>query len=52
MKTLKSLVKTEVKFSEVYENSDNFTSNVTREDYKINYRLNCDSKCLIYLFIC
>ena len=29
-------------------NSNNFTGSVTGEDYKINHRLNCDSKSLIY----
>ena len=29
-----------------------FFSAVTRETFKINHKLNCDDKCLIYLFTC
>ena len=32
--------------------TDTFTSTVTGETFKINHRLNCDDKCLIYLFTC
>ena len=31
---------------------DTFTSNVTKETFKINHYFNCNSKCLIYLFSC
>ena len=30
--------------------TDTFSSTVTGEAFKINHKLNCDSKCLIYLF--
>ena len=30
--------------------TDSFTSSVTQNTYKINHKLNCDDKCLIYLF--
>ena len=29
-----------------------FTSSVTHETYKINYKFGCNSKCLIYLLTC
>ena len=29
-----------------------FQSFVTKESYKINHKLDCDSKCFIYLFSC
>ena len=32
--------------------TDTFTSSVTGETYKINYRLNCNDKCLVYLLTC
>ena len=32
--------------------TDTFTSTVTGETFKINHKLNCDDKCLIYLFMC
>ena len=32
--------------------TDTFSSTVTRETFKINHKLNCDDKCLIYLFTC
>ena len=32
--------------------TDTFTSTVTGETFKINHKLNCDDKCLIYLFTC
>ena len=32
--------------------TDTFTSTVTGETFKINHKLDCDNKCLIYLFIC
>ena len=31
---------------------DTFTSIVTGETFKINHRLDCNNKCLVYLFIC
>ena len=31
---------------------DTFTSAVTGETFKINHKLNCDNKCLKYLFTC
>ena len=33
----------------VYQ-TDTFSSTVTGETFKINHKLNCDDKCLIYLF--
>ena len=32
--------------------ADTFSSTVTGETFKINHKLNCDDKCLIYLFTC
>ena len=32
--------------------TDTFTSSVTGETYKINYRLDCNDKCLVYLLTC
>ena len=32
--------------------TDTFTSTVTGETFKINHKLKCDDKCLIYLFTC
>ena len=32
--------------------TDTFTSTVTGETFKINHKLDCDNKCLIYLFMC
>ena len=32
--------------------TNTFTSNVTCTTYKINYKLNCDDNCLIYLLSC
>ena len=32
--------------------TDTFSSTVTGETFKINHKLNCDNKCLIYLFTC
>ena len=32
--------------------TDTFASTVTGETFKINHKLNCDDKCLIYLFTC
>ena len=32
--------------------TDSFTSSVTQNTYKINHKLNCDDKCLIYLLSC
>ena len=32
--------------------TDTFSSTVTGETFKINHKLNCDNKCLIYLFMC
>ena len=32
--------------------TDTFSSTVTGETFKINHKLNCDDKCLIYLFMC
>ena len=32
--------------------TDTFSSTVTGETYKINHKLNCDDRCLIYLFTC
>ena len=32
--------------------TDTFTSSVTRETYKINHRLDCNHKCLVYLLTC
>ena len=40
---------------EVCENvniADSFTSLVAQSTYKINHRLNCHDKCLIYLLTC
>ena len=40
---------------EVCENvniTDSFTSSVTQNTYKINHKLNCDDKCLIYVLTC
>ena len=40
---------------EVCENvniTDSFTSLVTQNTYKINHKVNCDDKCLIYLLTC
>ena len=40
---------------EVYVNvceTDIFTITVIGETFKINHKLNCDDKCLIYLFMC
>ena len=34
------------------QNSDTFQSSVTTETFKINHRLTCDDKCLVYLFTC
>ena len=34
------------------QNSDTFRSSVTSETFKINHRLTCDDKCLVYLFTC
>lgn len=31
--------------------ANRFTSSVTSQTYKINYRLNCDKNCLIYFLI-
>ena len=32
--------------------TDTFTSSVTGETYKINHRLECNDKCLVYLLTC
>ena len=32
--------------------TDTFSSTVTEETFKINHKLNCDDKCLIYLCTC
>ena len=32
--------------------SDKFSSNITKEVFTINHRLNCDDKCLVYLLSC
>ena len=32
--------------------TDTFTSNVTEEIFKINYRFDCNDKCLVYLMTC
>ena len=32
--------------------ADTFTSSVTGETFKINYRFDCNSKCLVYLLTC
>ena len=32
--------------------ADTFTSTVTGETFKNDHKLNCDDKCLIYLFMC
>ena len=32
--------------------TDTFTSSVTGETYKINHRLDCNDKCLVYLLTC
>ena len=32
--------------------TDSFTSTVTRETYKINHKFDCMEKCLIYLLTC
>ena len=37
---------------EYVKNSDTFRSSVTSETFKINHRLTCDDKCLVYLFTC
>ena len=38
------------KVCENVQNSDAFRSSVTSETFKINHRLTCDDKCLVYLF--
>ena len=35
-----------------FQDSDTFRSSVTFETFKINHRLTCDVKCLVYLFTC
>ena len=40
---------------ELYENvniTDNFTSSVIQNTYKVNHKLHCNDKCLIYLLTC
>ena len=32
--------------------TDTFTRSVTGESYKINHRLDCNDKCLVYLLTC
>ena len=32
--------------------TNTLTSSVTEETYKINHRLDCNDKCLVYLFTC
>ena len=32
--------------------TDTFSSTVSGETFKINHNLNCDDKCLIYIFTC
>ena len=32
--------------------TDSFTPSVTQNTYKINHKLNCDNKCLMYLSAC
>ena len=32
--------------------TDTFQSSVTKESYKINFKLDCDDKCLVYLLTC
>ena len=44
--------KTRCKVCENVKNSDTFRSSVTSETFKINHRLTCDDKCLVYLFTC
>ena len=44
-----------IKRCEVCENfnvTDSFTSSVTQNTYKINHKINCDDKSLIYLLTC
>ena len=40
------------KVCENFQNSDTFRSSATSETFKINHRLTCDDKCLVYLFTC
>ena len=36
----------------VVNETENFTSTVTKKTYKINHKLDCNDKCLIYLLTC
>ena len=51
MRNSKFVAKSYVKFVHVCK-ADTFSSTVTGEVLKINLKLNCDDKCLIYLFMC
>ena len=48
---LKVVAKNNVKYVLMYV-KHTFSSTVTEEMFKINHKLNCDDKCLIYLFTC
>ena len=45
------MAKNNVKYVLMYV-KHTFSSTVTEEMFKINHKLNCDDKCLIYLFMC
>ena len=45
------MAKSDVKYVLTYV-KHTFPSTVTGERFKINHKLNCDDKCLIYLFTC
>ena len=44
--------KTRCKLCHNANETENFTSSVTLKTYKINHRLNCDDKRLIYFLMC
>ena len=47
----RNVVKNDARFENV-QNSYTFRSSVTSETFKINHRLTCNDKCLVYLFTC
>ena len=49
---LDHLVVTKVDVKHYVNNTDGFQSFVTKKNYEINHKFDCDSKCLIYLFSC
>ena len=49
---LDHLVVTKVDVKHYVNNTDVFQSFVTKKNYEINHKFDCDSKCLIYLFSC